>query len=258
MLFRTVYGPELQAIYAFVAQQSAQVRSPSRQTIHQAFLSGYSNNEMGSTQSVDDALSFLLSAGLVLERSGDFAAAGDDARFRVLLLRAMRRLETGQQEPIHPTDALYSLLLSELFVRPNCLFLPDLHGAANELRQVQEVGGLSREKVQAWKRVMEYLGVGRRVGGGWMCAYSPDLIAEIIQTWEHQQGTLQSLLEDCLIRVLPFESQSSDLADCIAAPLEYLAQQGRIALYPLQDSPGKPYFGARRWRGIESKCDGQA
>ncbi len=253
MLFRTVYGPELQAIYAFIAYQSAQGHSPSRQTIHQAFLSGYSNNEMGSTQSIDDALSFLLSAGLVQERSGNFAATDNDTRFDIQLLQAMRRLETGRQAAIHPTDALYSLLLSELFVRPNCLFLPDLHGAANELRQVQEVGGLSREKIQAWKRVMTYLGVGRRVGSSWMCAYSPDLIAEIIQTWEHQQGTLQSLLEDCLARVLPFESQGGDLADCIAAPLEYLAQQGRIALYPLQDSPGKPYFGARRWRGIERK-----
>jgi hypothetical protein len=69
-------------------------------------------------------------------------------------------------------DPIYTLLLDELFVKPDCLFVADVHTRANELRQVKEVGGLSREKTQAWQRVMGFLGVGRRVAGGFQCAYT--------------------------------------------------------------------------------------
>ena len=53
MLFRTVYGPELEAIYRFIAGFDKLV---ARQAIHAAFLVDVQG---GSKQSVDDALSFL-------------------------------------------------------------------------------------------------------------------------------------------------------------------------------------------------------
>lgn len=61
MLFRTVYGPELEAIYQFIVE--ADIR-PSRQTIYAAFIPQHPEAEPVSTQNVDDALSFLESARL--------------------------------------------------------------------------------------------------------------------------------------------------------------------------------------------------
>ena len=48
--------------------------------------------------------------------------------------------------------------------------MQDLHAEANQLRQVKELGGISQEKTQTRKWVMEYLGngdtiTGRRRGG---------------------------------------------------------------------------------------------
>ena len=263
MLFRTVYGPELKAIYAFVVQQTAESRPPLRRDIHQAFVPILHEGELANQQNVDDALSFLQTTGLIEITVTDelprfYSVSEGNAPFRVQVLQAIRQLEIGERKGAHPTDALYLLLLTELFVRPNRLFLEDLHSEANQLRQVREAGGLSKEKTQTWKRVMEYLGIGRRVSGGFLCAYTPGLVTEIIDTWEATQGTLQAFLETHFGRVLPFQSDDGDLADCVAPAFEHLVEQGIIALFPMQDSPTKPYFGDKRWKGIERITDGQA
>jgi hypothetical protein len=260
MLFRTVYGPELEAIYVFVAQQCGQEHSPSRHDIHQAFIPISPDGKLGKTQNVDDALSFLKAAGLIVEsrasESTTYRAAGNaNTTFRVQTLQAMRQLETGHRRPAHPTDALYTLLLTELFVKPNRLFIKDLHSQANQLRQVKEAGGLSKEKTRTWKRVMEYLGIGRRVAGGFLCAYTPSLVIEVINIWTRNQDTLQSFFETHFGHILPFESANGDLATSVAPAFEHLAEQGTIAVFPLQDSPTKSYFGERRWKGIERKTN---
>jgi hypothetical protein len=263
MLFRTVYGPELEAIHTFVAQQGGQGAILSRHDIHQAFIPTLSDGRLGKKQNVDDALSFLKAARLIVESRASesttyYAADNANTPFRVQTLQAMRQLETGHRKPGHPTDALYTLLLTELFVKPNRLFVKDLHSQANQLRQVREAGGLSKEKTQTWKRVMEYLGIGRRVAGGFLCAYAPGLVTEILDTWERDQDTLQSFLETRFAQALPFESEDGDIADCVAPAFEHLAKEGTIALFPLQDSPSKHYFGKKRWKGIERRAHGTA
>lgn len=66
MLFRTVYGPELEAIYQFIASSTTPL---SRRAIHTAFIPP-SETAKVSTQNVDDALSFLESAQLIEEEKG--------------------------------------------------------------------------------------------------------------------------------------------------------------------------------------------
>lgn len=250
MLFRTVYGPELEAIYRFIAEAND---SPSRPTIYATFLLQRSNDRPVSTQNVDDALSFLESVGLVRDaKRGGYHALGPftDEPFRVKVLRQLRALELGLVEPVHPIDPLYGLLLTELFIRPNQLFVTDVHSEANKLRRVADVGGLSREKVQVWKRVMEFLGAGRRMLSGFMGVYSPSLVLEVLAQWPQTEGTLQSFLEEHFNRVLPFQTENGDLAHAVEQPLTYLESRGVISLTSLQDSPSKPYFGERRVKHI--------
>ena len=249
MLFRTVYGPELEALYLFVAQAEAPL---SRPAIHAAFIARLAQGEPVSTQSVDDALAFLESARLIEETRAGYRALIDQPGqpFRALVLQQLRRLEVGTVEPLHPLDPLYLLLLTELFIKPDQLFLADLHVAANNLRQVAAAGGLSREKLQAWKRVMEFLGTGRRVASGFQCAYSPDLLLDILDGWPAGNDSLQSFFEDYLDPLLPCYTGRGDLALAVQEPLLYLGQAGAIALTSRQDSPSKPYFGERKLRYI--------
>jgi len=243
MLFRTVYGPELAALYEFVSQGPA-----TRETIYAMFVP-----DGGSTQNVDDALTFLLSAWLIEGEKVYQANSDDGMPFRLQALRALRRLELGDETPLHAVDPLYTLLLTELFIQPDRLFVQDVHQAANGLRAVKEVGGLSLEKTQAWKRVMEFLRVGRRIAGGFQCAYDPSLLSDTLAAWSEERSTLQAFFEEHLAQFLPHQTVDGGLARAVATPLEYLWQQERVELLALQDSPSKPYFGDRRWRGIRRR-----
>lgn len=248
MLFRTVYGPELEAIYHFVATATM---PPSRQLIQAAFLPQCFDDQRLSTQSVDDALSFLVSARLIEEKNSLYISSSIvEAPFRVKTLHHLRALELGLREAGHPIDPLYTLLLTELFIGPNQLFIADVHKEANKLRQVTEAGGLSQEKIQAWKRVMEFLGIGRRMFGGFQCAFGPDLLLEILNQHGGQVEVLQTFLEAHLGRLLPYQTERGDLALAVQKPLHYLEQTGQIILSALQDSPRKPYFGDRKIKQI--------
>jgi hypothetical protein len=252
MLFRTVYGPELEAIYRFIVREDGPC---SRQAIRTAFTPKYTEIKTVSYQNVDDALSFLESALLIEASEGDYKALDPipNTSFRVKLLFQLRNLELGLIKSIHPLDPLYMLILTELFIHPDLLFITDIHREANQLRQVADAGGLSREKLQAWKRVMEFLGVGQRVLSGFRCAYSPSLFIEILNQWPKGKGTLQLFFEEFFDCILPFQRKNGDLAQATQVSLAYLNDQGLITLTPLQDSPTKPYFGERKLRYIARK-----
>lgn len=169
------------------------------------------------------------------------------------LLRQLRCLELRMIEPINPIDPLYMLILTGLFIHPNQLFVANVHAEANKLRQVADAGGLSREKLQAWKRVMEFLGIGQRVAGGFRCVYSPPLLLEIIDQWPQTGNSLQLFFEEYFGDILPYQTVNGHLAQAVEEPLRYLNDLDRISLAPLPDSPSKPYFGERKLRYISRR-----
>jgi hypothetical protein len=246
MLFRTVYGPELLAIYQYITDCNPCDAPPTKNRIHRAFLMNKK-----SSQSIDDALAFLLSAGLISEQETGFVPSNPSRKpFRIELLRRLRQLERGERSPRHPLDPLYTLLLTRLFVESNILYIEDVHAVANQLDAVEAVGGLSKEKIRAWERVMAYLGIGHRVSGGFLCTYEPTLLIEILQDWREGQGTLQDFLEHLLGEVLPYAQISGDLVSAIKQPLLHLKTTNQIELFPMQDSPTRAYFGPPRYKGL--------
>jgi hypothetical protein len=97
---------------------------------------------------------------------------------------------------------------------------------------------------------MEYLGLGKRLHGQFLCSYSTKLVQELVNCWPKTRGTLQTFFEGYLDEVVPYSRADGDVAVAVRAPLEELARRGIIELYPLQDSPTQPYFGNQRYRGI--------
>lgn len=255
MLFRTVHGPELEAIYRYIIESNSEAIQPDRETIQTAFIARQPDGDLPSTQSIDDALAFLESAQLVERVSGYRVckAFREEAPFALQVLEAMRRLERAAVPAAHAVDPLYALLLTEVFIRPDQLFVAELHPAANQLAAVKEAGGLSREKIGTWKRVMSFLGVGRRLPGGFQCVYSSGLVQAILGQWGRAEGTLQHFLEDCFGRFLPYARADSELAHSVQVPLLHLLEREKIALFPLQDSPTRSYFDRLRYKGIAWK-----
>lgn len=248
MLFRTVYGPELVAIYRYLVQAHTPIPL---QTLYEAFLLSNASTEMLSPQSIDDALAFLLSASLIFQKDHSYQVAKMiHLPPHLLILRQLNRLARYEIEAKHPLDPLYIQLLDEVFIKQDRLFVEKLHIEANKLRQVKDVGGLNHEKIQAWKRVMTFLGVGKRVGNGFLCVYTPELLQAILSEWEERSASLHVFLENHLNMFLPFKTCSQNLAQPVSETFLHLAERGVVALESRPDSPNRAYFGAKKFQYI--------
>lgn len=245
MLFRPVYGPELEAIFVFINKAGEPV---SREDIYQAFLSSQQGGRV-STQGVDDALSFLAAAHLV-KGNKRFRATPPNTHepFRLLVLRQLQALAQGHLESYHETDPLYLQLLDQLYIKPDHIFISDLHTAANQMRAVKRIGGLSQEKVRAWKRVMSFLGLGHRIGNGFQCALSPNLLLVIIDEWLTDESVIHTFVETSLSQYLPSQTHLGDLAQAVQQAFLYLTNHGQLGMHTRPDSSSRPYFGQRQWR----------
>jgi hypothetical protein len=248
MLFRTVYGPELEAIYNFVSKRNTPI---SRQTIHNTFSPVPLNVNSISTQNIDDALSFLMSANLVSESGGHYIALEpSDISFELFVIRRLLQLSKYELEIHNPIDPLYMYIFDELFVKSDQLFILDIHKEANKLQLVSEVGGLSKEKIQSWKRVMEFLGMGRRISTGFQFVYSVDLVLDIFNNWEQTEAPLQSFFEEHFSKYLPYRTTQGGLPQSLESTLLYLEKINSLNLYSRQDIPNRAYFGEMKYKFI--------
>lgn len=248
MLFRTVYGPELIAVYSYLAQANISIPL---QTLYETFLLPRSATKTLSTQSIDDALAFLLSASLI-SQEGHFYQASRKKHLphRLLILHQLNCLARHEIEVKNQLDTLYMQILDELFIKQNRIFVEKLHLEANKLQQVKDIGGLNQEKIQAWKRVMTFLGVGKRVGSGFICVYTPELLQAILSDWDEKSSSIYAFLENQLKLFLPFETLSQDLSQSVGETLMHLAQRGIVILESRQDSPHRAYFGEKKFQYI--------
>jgi len=254
MLFRTVYGPELAAIFNYIQKQNRQQVFPTKEMLFDSFIPRLSPDQFLTSQNVEDALSFLSSAQVVEYEQGwrlTPMALSTSVPFRLLVLMQIQRISIGQIPEHHPLDPVCGQILSELFVSPDKTYIENLHQEVNRLNIVRNNGGLSKEKIQAWKRVMQFFGVGVRVQNGFLCSYTPHLIQQIVSIWEKEQGTLQEFIEEHFSRFLPCTNRNGEIAKCAANTLLWLHKHGQISLLPLQDSPTRFYFYEKKIRGVK-------
>ena len=253
MLFVTVYGPELESLFYYVYRYTQQEGSINREHLYSAYIPQTSSPHKGQTKNIEDAIGYLKAARLI-EGDKDSLTTQPGVNvslpFAALLLRQFRQLEhIPTQLPL--IDLLYITLLEQLYIIPNRIWISDLHAAANRLELAQQIGGISQEKIGAWKRVMEFLGVGYRMGSGFYCLYRPELLQSIAARWYLGEGTLQEFFERYLQSWVPCLTGRGEVAQAVAYTLEYLAQKGYIYLHSKQDSPSRPYFGTHHLRGIK-------
>ncbi|GBF31830.1 hypothetical protein DCCM_0014 [Desulfocucumis palustris] len=251
MLFKTVYGPELECIYEFL-RESGPI---DRESLYRVFLP-LVDGEMGSRANLDDALTFLTSGGMLKKSEfGKYEVVGGELSFKLLLLSNLRKIQLGNVDPVHPLDPWFLGLADGLFVRPGRALAFGLHQAANALDLPE---ALSDEKVNAWRRVLEFLGVGSRVASGFLCWYRPEMVLEIIALWDEDEGPVQKLLEEHISRFFPWESEAGDISPPLSAPLKNLENMGYIKLEERQDLPSRSYFGDKKikWvkKGVDINC----
>jgi hypothetical protein len=199
---------------------------------------------------LEEAVAFLLTGGMLqadLENAGTLIAlpASD---FRLSLLQRFQRTARNGLADSHPLDPWYMGILDHCFIKPNRGYIPRLHGTVNSLELPVPC---SEEKVNAWRRAMEYLGCGYRIQTGFLACYRPDLVLSILRRWR-SEGPLEEWLryaED----FVPVFTHTGDLANAMALPIEHLERSGCIRLAARGDLVGRGYLGERRikWLTVE-------
>jgi hypothetical protein len=252
MLFLTVYGPELESLFLYIHNHASKQDGVDQAQLHAMFVPQTSKVSKGQTKNIEDALNYLKSIGLIEGNKTYFSRIESSSTlpFALLLLRQFRHMQQSSSDDIM-TDRLYVMLLEQLYTLQDRVWISDVHAAANQLELAQKLGGVSQEKIVAWKRVMEFLGLGYRMGKGFYCLYHPELVLLLARQWEKKRGTLQEFLEEHLQSWIPCLTDRGELARPMAHTLEYLEQQGGVLrLEVKQDSSSRPYFGSRRLRGV--------
>lgn len=246
MLFKTVYGPELKSIFDFLSFNGAH----EKEALYRFYVP-INNGQPGKRANMDDAITFLLTSGLIdKDEIGKYRAITGKMSFTLLLLSNLRKIQMNKNVTNNRLDPWYMKLVDEEFVKQNRRIVFNLHQQFNTLDSPEV---LSEEKINAWKRVLEFLGVGTRLFGGFLCVYAVDLIEELIEAWDESQGSLQSFLEDWVYFYLPWQDHSGDIADALWLPLTELESQGLIKLEQRQDLPHRAYGGNRQVKWISKE-----
>jgi len=243
MLFKTVYGPELETVFCFL-----QYFGPAgRDEIYNTFLP-QAGEKLGSSTNLDDALVFLQSGGVVKKLENEQYVSCGESCFALQLLRNLRAIQKVKVPAEHPLDPWYLNIIEKIFIYPDRPVVFDMHTKVNTLKVPSPI---SEEKINAWRRVAEFLGFGFRVFSGFWCYYRPDLVLTIIDAWDNAAGPLQEFLEEYFSNYLPWVTSGGDVALSLWHPLEILEQEGYIKLSQKQDLPSKSYLGARGIKWIE-------
>lgn len=239
MLFKTVYGPELQSITEYIVQNSP----VTKEKLSHIFVPSI-NGEHRNTINLDDALAFLTSCHMI-ERNinGKYESTLKNSTFHVQFLACLRRIQQDQTWRNHPLDGWFLDIIEHLYIQSDEAIHFGLHKKINALLLSEK---LSEEKINAWKRVLEFAGVGRRVYSGFLCTYHPHIITKIIEIWTETEGPIQVLLEEHLNRFLPWRTKTGEISRSLSLPLEYLHSKGLIKLSMKQDLPHRSYFRNQR------------
>lgn len=237
MLFRPICGPELEEIWRFVRLHGPETP---RTLVESWFTQHPITN--GEATNLEEAMSVL--KGIRLISGGQALTASEcEQPFHLAFLAKLRSYSQGLDAGDHVLDSWHLRLVDFLFILPDVTYVPEIHSMANRLEVPTP---LNDEKLNSWRRVAEWLGLGRKIGSGFMVYYSPDLIRSIFATWTQREGPLEDLLHDLVDRYLPHTAEHGDLSKPILHPLLWLETTGSVELTRRQDSPHKTYCGTRR------------
>ncbi|MBO9128585.1 hypothetical protein [Bacillus sp. 165] len=242
MLFQMCYGPELEAIHMVVCRQ------PGITMIELTDLFQY-NPDGDITSLIEGAITFL--------KEVDFLAVEEKRIYPrqngwdvITLLKRLNEIMKNEKEPSF--NYLFSTMYYELFIKPDRLYVQDIYYETNAVFVSQPVG---QEKVNAWKRIMEFLGLGYRAYGGFYALPHPTLLLKIIASQKGWEGPAQIFCQEHVSTIIPCEYKGK-VYQGILHGLQGLHSNGIIKLQYKQDLPYVHYDGMHgRWNWLQIKED---
>lgn len=248
MLFKTVYGAELDSIYFLI-----QNHDPIEEKEILNFNLCLNNNKLASPANIFDALSFLQTSNLIYKDKNNWRIFKKikPENFKIKLIKNIRNISLNNNSNKN-LDSYYFNIIDELFIKQDIQFRSDIYQEVNAHYSIS----FSKEKINSWKRTLEFLEIAKRGYGGLLLIYNPYLILNIIDEykWDYNnQGPLQTFLQKHFNNYLPWENKNKEISITLINTFKYLEDKNYINLITKQDLPLKSYFYSRRINWLERR-----
>ncbi len=246
MLFQMCYGPEIAEIYERIRRFPGQnVRS---------LKEHFQYNEAGDVTSlIDCTLTVLEDLQFIVNKENQYYTTEDRNWSNKEVFCRLRKIG-GPTEQEESLDYIFASLFEHLFVKPDKMFVTNIHYHVNSKFTKTLVG---HEKINAWKRMMECWGLGRRLYSGFYGLPHQSLVRDIISGVEKWEGGLQPFCEEVVHPILPCLTFEGKIYRGVIFGLMSLHQTKTVHLSFKQDLPYKSYGPKNEfnWIKIEGGVD---
>ncbi|ANA81029.1 hypothetical protein PVOR_07280 [Paenibacillus vortex V453] len=247
MLFQMCYGPEIEVIYENLRT------NPGLDL--KKLKAKFQHVDSGDiTSLIECGLTVLEDLQFVYKDKCKYFVLQDKPWCNKEVLLKLRKLSISEDLPSDSLDKIFASLFEQLFVKPDRLFVSNIHYQINSQLMKTLVG---HEKVNAWKRMMECWGLGRRIYSGFYALPQLSLMKSIIKGNEAWEGGLHPFCENIIHPVIPCLTAEGNIYRGVIFSLMALHQEGVLELSYMQDLHYKSYGPKNElnWIKVERRCD---
>ncbi|MCS0671609.1 hypothetical protein [Cytobacillus firmus] len=239
-LFQICYGPEITSIMKTIQKHPG----ISKADLIQKFQY---DNQGDISSLVEATLNFLLNLNFIkTSNKKEFVPIFNEEIKEISFLKRLKEI-TDKADDADDPNVIFSTLYLKLFIISNELYLKDLYYEANLLFEKMAI---SQEKINAWKRIMEYFGLGYRVYGGFYALPKLKIIEDIIEEIGEWEGPLQVFFEEKINPIIPCVYNRNVFKGMIYVFLN-LHEQEIIKLSKMQDLPHTSFGEKNEWNWVK-------
>lgn len=225
------YGPEIESVYEEIRRNPGQDLVSIKQKF-QYFETG------DITSLIECALSVLQDLQFIFKDKAHYFVLNDQAWRNKEVFSRLSKI--FKQDPVsdESLNYIFASLFEQLFVKPDRMFVTNIHYQVNSKFNKTLVG---HEKINAWKRMMECWGLGRRLYSGFYALPQQTLMQDIVSGIEKWEGALHPFCENIIHPILPCVTSEGRIFRGVIFCLMALHHENRIQLSYKQDLPYKSY-----------------
>jgi hypothetical protein len=225
-LFQICYGPEIMAINNTIRLNPGVTRME--------LVKDYqSNTDNDITSLIDAVINFLLNLKFIkVDKEKSLWSAHTECIEKIDYIVKLTEINNTLGD-LSNQNFVFSRVFFDSFVIPNQLFIKDLYYITNlNYGRVS----ISHEKINAWKRIMEFFGLGYRMYGGFYALPQPKLMENIINRIGPWEGSLQQYFEKEINKYIPCV-YNGNIFNGIKYSLLNLNDNEKVSLLKKQDLP---------------------
>ena len=231
------YGPEVRTVFECINRGYA-----SSTTELKTILQYKDEGDISSL--VDSVITFLKDLDLIDQKEKKITSLV--AEWNVI--QVFKKInQISKRSDSESLNYIFTNLFDHLFVKPNRMFVSNLHYHVISSFSKTIVG---HEKINAWKRIMEYMGLGRRVYSGFYGLPQLNLMKDIVCSEPSWEGSLHHFCETVINPIIPCITNEDKVYNGILFSLVALSEVGCISISHKQDLPFKSYGPNLEWNWI--------